>query len=555
MVAPSSGASTKTRLRVTPEELVLLREVGAHLTAMRVADLRAAMAGEKQSPRAKRLAAEYGVPGRYAETACVDNDAAVKAARECRRNRRSGLRSAIATLERRTAAPSRRRCGCGQRAGCETCKAGYATENDRIQKRRRLDVLRGELARVERQLAAKRYPVVLGTRRLLTTRHHLARAQIDEAGWRARWEQQRSWFGAIGNTGKPGGNPCLTLTLGADGRLYLTVSVPRPVAQRLGVATRFRLEHPVEVTFLGEELRDRVEQRRTTRLDIEFTADRRGRSKVYLRSSWQRTPAPAATLLSARAAGVVGVDFNADHFAAWRLDVHGNPVGQPLRVSLELAGQPSRVRDGRLRQALTATIDHAVVTGASAIVVEDLGFTDAEKSREAYGRKKAFRHLVSGFATSQVKDRLPRMAAKAGLAVIAVDPRYTSRFGGASWQQMLTSPTRVVTRHEGAAVAIGRRGQGLGLTARRKARLPRTRSVPHQSDGSTTGLTGQGRAPAHAARSNEAAGDHLRAMQHTRPPRRPPGPGSMSRTGVAASGRAGSRSKAGHRFPGTSPER
>ena len=553
MVAPSAGASTKTRLRVTPDERALLWEIGEHLTAMRVADLKAALAGEKQNPRSKRLMAKFGVSSRYAETACVDNDAAVKAARECLWNRRSGLRAAVATLQRRTAAPSRRLCGCGDRAGCGACRAGYATENERIQKRRRLDVLRGELARVERQLAAKRYPVVLGTRRLLSTRHHLAKAGLDAAAWRERWEQQRAWFGAIGNTGKAGGNPCLTLSTGADGRLYMTVSVPRPVAAHLGVPTRVRLTHPVEVTFLGDELRARVERRHTTRFDIEFTTDRRGRAKVYLRAAWQREPAPAATLLTARAAGVVGVDFNADHFAAWRLDTHGNPVGQPLRVPLELPGQPTRVRDQRLQAALTTIIDHAVLTGASAIVVEDLGFTDAEKSRESYGRRKQFRALVSGFATSQVKDRLPRMAAKAGLAVIAVDPRYTSRFGGASWQQTLTSTTRVVTRHEGAAVAIGRRGQGFGLTARRKARLPRARSVPHQSDGSTTGLTGQGRAPAHTARPNHGPGT-IRATQQTRPPRRPPGPSSMSRTGVATSARAGSRPKAGHRFPGTSPE-
>ena len=102
VIAPSTGVSTKTRLRVTGEERALLHEVGVHLTAMRVADLRAALAGEKQNPRAKRLMAQFGVPARYAETVCVDNDASVRAARECLWNNRARLRAAVATLQRRT---------------------------------------------------------------------------------------------------------------------------------------------------------------------------------------------------------------------------------------------------------------------------------------------------------------------------------------------------------------------------------------------------------------------------------------------------------------------
>lgn len=38
------------------------------------------------------------------------------------------------------------------------------------------------------------------------------------------------------------------------------------------------------------------------------------------------------------------------------------------------------------------------------------------------------------------------MAATQGLAVIAVDPRYTSRYGGTSWQRALSTPTVVARR-------------------------------------------------------------------------------------------------------------
>jgi hypothetical protein len=42
---------------------------------------------------------------------------------------------------------------------------------------------------------------------------------------------------------------------------------------------------------------------------------------------------PPAT---ARAGGQAGVDTNADHLAAWRLDPHGNLIGQPLRFGYDV---------------------------------------------------------------------------------------------------------------------------------------------------------------------------------------------------------------------------
>ncbi|WP_435105848.1 hypothetical protein [Nocardiopsis synnemataformans] len=45
--------------------------------------------------------------------------------------------------------------------------------------------------------------------------------------------------------------------------------------------------------------------------------------------------------------GVVGVDANVDHLAAWRLDAHGNPVGDPRRFELDLSGAASH-RDRRI---------------------------------------------------------------------------------------------------------------------------------------------------------------------------------------------------------------
>ena len=78
------------------------------------------------------------------------------------------------------------------------------------------------------------------------------------------------------------------------------------------------------------------------------------------------------------------------------------------------------------------------------------------------------------------------MAARRGIAVIGVDAAYTSKWGAEHWRKPLqqqTSDPAAVTRHHGAAVAIGRRGLGLAIR-RRPAGAPQ-RTV--DSCGHTTG--------------------------------------------------------------------
>ncbi|MFD5661828.1 IS200/IS605 family accessory protein TnpB-related protein, partial [Streptomyces hirsutus] len=121
--------------------------------------------------------------------------------------------------------------------------------------------------------------------------------------------------------------------------------------------------------------------------------------------------------------GVIGVDMNADHLAAWRLDVHGNPTGSPRRFCYDLSGTAGH-RDAQLRHALTRLLHWARACGVQAIAVEDLDFT-AEKTREKHGGRKRFRRLISGLPTGRLRARLVSMADQTGITVVAVDPAYT----------------------------------------------------------------------------------------------------------------------------------
>jgi hypothetical protein len=70
---------------------------------------------------------------------------------------------------------------------------------------------------------------------------------------------------------------------------------------------------------------------------------------------------------------------------------------------------------------------------------------------------------------AEVRIRLIGMATGRGIAVIGVDPAYTSRWGAQYWRKPLqqqTSDPAAVTVHHGAAAAIGRRGLGLAIRRR-----------------------------------------------------------------------------------------
>ena len=70
------------------------------------------------------------------------------------------------------------------------------------------------------------------------------------------------------------------------------------------------------------------------------------------------------------------------------------------------------------------------------------------------------------------RTRLIAMADRRGIAVIGVDPAYTSRWGAQHWRKPLQQQTSdPVTRHHAAATAIGRRG--LGVAIRRRPAGPR----------------------------------------------------------------------------------
>jgi hypothetical protein len=313
--------------------------------------------------------------------------------------------------------------------------------------------------------------ITVGGKRLWRTRNHLADADLTEQQWRDRWEARRRYLTADGESGKAGGNE--TIRVDADARLR--IKVPAALVARLG--SHLVIGSPIRFHHRNTEWSRRVSTRRAVRYDTSYDP---ARARWYLDASWAARPEPAPELDDLRRDRVLGVDLNDGHLAACVLDASGNPVGAPVSIDVATTGLAASRRDGRLRAAITALLDHAEHRQCRAIVIENLDFADARATgRETLGRGtrgKRLRRTIAGIPTRGFRDRLIAMAARRGIAIIGVDAAYTSRWGAQHWRKPLqqqTSDQSTVTVHHGAAAAIGRRG--LGLAIRRRPAGPRTR--------------------------------------------------------------------------------
>jgi hypothetical protein len=489
-VARQCGAAITTRLRTTPEDERMLDLVADHLGRVRRADLAAisrpvpldpAMADtamrqarrDRLNNRKTALTAESSA--RWANAVIAGNDAQYRLARDSQHRHITGLQAAITTIEKRLAQPTNDTLSAEQRRARRKakCPKGYATQAERFVKQQRLQGLRARLRRVTTDLDNRRVHVTEGGKRLAKTRHNLHRANQTLPEWCEEWDCARDRIEAKGSGDEPFGN--LTITVTPDGEVSLRL--PKPLEHLANAPHgRYILSGGAVFAYRAGEWRTRI----TGGQSVSYAITRRpGRAGRYLTAAWAR-PVPTAEVVDSQSldddvlvdGAVVGVDLNDGHLALRRLDKHGNPVGRPHRVDIDVAGSSSR-RDAQVRHAITRLIHYTRRHGIDTIAVEDLDFADARNvGRETMGRGqrgKRFRRAVAGIPTAVFRSGLSGQTDRHGIGLFAVNPAYTSAWGDQHWRTQYEN----VTRHEAAATVIGRRAQG--FKARRRKGVTRTR--------------------------------------------------------------------------------
>jgi IS605 OrfB family transposase len=487
-VAGPRGVALTTRLHTSDADERVLDAVAAHLGQLRRGDLASVSRPHGVDPGldavAKRRAGRHRLNSRKGQLTAASsarwasaiigvNDEQYRLARDAQYRHIIGLRAAIVTIEKRLAQPTSETRTREQHEACKRTVKGYASQAERFAKQRRLQSIRAQLRRIEIDSANRVVHVTEGGKRLAKTRHNLSAANLTTPQWRERWDSARYRVAANGSRDEPFGN--LTITVTPAGQV--SVRLPKPL-EHLANAKRGRyvLSDIAVFSYRADEWLARI----TGGQSVRYTITRKpGRAGRYLTAAWTSAPAASVIVYSqdpndeAQALGpVVGVDLNADHLAVRRLDVHGNPVGQPERIDVDLTGHSAR-RDAQVRHAITRLLHYTRRRGVDTIAVEDLDFLDARTvGRETMGRGqhgKRFRKTVTSIPTAVFRNRLAAQTSRHGIRLLAVNPAYTSAWGDQHWR----APYSNVTRHQAAATVIGRRAQG--FRARRRDGVTRTR--------------------------------------------------------------------------------
>lgn len=454
IVARPTGTSTRTRLRPTAEEAVALRQIGDYLGSAFRSDLVArTKIGTVPKVLNQRTERKRGL------NSTTSSRWAGSITRAAEDQYQLGMRGLVAEVQQLTAAILAIEKRLTVPVGTTTVAgvAGYRSRTEHAAKTVRAVGLKTRLTAAETNVSLGTPAIAVGGSRLWKARQNLVAAGLTEPQWRTRWDSARMFLTADGESGALFGN--YTIRVETDGTLQ--IKVPAALVNILG--PRLRITAPITFALRGDEWADRVKAQQSIRYDITYDADV---DRWYVNASWSYPAVPVPPVATFWGGRIVGVDLNADHLTAAIIDASGNPVGTPDIIPLLVDGLTASTRDGHLRQAITTLLDSAVAAGAAAIAIENLNFSDARTSgRETMGRGsrgKRFRRTVAGIPTGKFRERLTAMAANRGIHIIAVDPAYTSRWGAQHWTVPLRQRTsdHTATRHQAAAVAIGRRAHG-----------------------------------------------------------------------------------------------
>ncbi len=310
------------------------------------------------------------------------------------------------------------------------------------QYRRKSSYLEHQISVIEERIKSKTPSICFGSRKLFRKQFNLDdNGYADHSEWLSEWQSTRSsQFYCLGSKDESFGNQtCQMLPKG------LKLRLPNALAERVGT----HITVPVVFPHGQEILNNALLAGQT----ISYLFVRKDKG-WYVHATTERMQIPVIT---DRKNGAVGIDLNTDHIACSRIDSNGNPT--------ETWGIPT-LAFGKTKHQIEAILGDAVVSivryakdNLIPIVIEDL---DLQKKKS--GKSRSTNRKVSMLTYSAFRQLLGGKVFQEGVEVIGINPAYTSVIGfvkfGIGYK---------MTPHQGAAVAIARRGLGFGekLTTRR----------------------------------------------------------------------------------------
>jgi IS605 OrfB family transposase len=434
----------QTRLALTPEQTAAL-DAWAVLYGKVERSLFAAMkSGESLRSLKRAFLPRFGISARQFNAIAIGLKGKIASIKE----RRPGL---IAEAESRIRKAEKVIAKLAQKA---------PHTNQLHQKKRRLALMKARLKALQSDHAAGKVRLCFGGKGLFRAQFHLKEnGYVDHAEWKAAWQRARSnQFFLIGSQDETAGNQSCQAEVASDGRLRLRLRLPDALKAQGKYLTienvGFAYGHEQIVSALATSRRVHSQtkngkpnvKRIGTALSYRFVRDDKG-WRVFV-----SVEAAAVPQVTCRALGAIGVDVNADHLAVAETDRFGNLVAV-RRIDAITYGKTRNQAKAALESAAIAVATQARPAGKP-IVIEGLDFQKKKAELEATDPRQA--RLISSFAYCKILSSIKAAAFRHGVEVIEVNPAYTSVIGAVNFAHR-----GGISVHQGAALAIARRGLGL----------------------------------------------------------------------------------------------
>lgn len=332
------------------------------------------------------------------------------------------------------------------------------------QKKRRLCMLQARLLNMQADQSSGKVRLCFGSKKLFHAQFELeANGYASHQQWKQDWLTERSsQFFVLGSKDELAGCQGCQGAVADDGSFNLTLRLPNALNSNGKYLTlrgiRFAYGHSEIAAALNTSQRIAattkagvVTVKRTgTALSYRFVRDAKG-WRVFVSCQAQ-----AIKIETYEVMGAVGMDVNADHLAVSETDRFGNLVAA-RRIDLHTYGKSSDQAKALIGDAAVSIVEQARLAGKP-VVIEKLNFQKKKAELETVNHKQA--RMLSSFACNKVASSLKAAGFRAGVEVIEVNPAYTSVIGAVNHTQR-----NGISVHQGAALAIARRGLGLSEKA------------------------------------------------------------------------------------------
>ncbi|MBO0600754.1 IS200/IS605 family accessory protein TnpB-related protein [Sporosarcina sp. E16_3] len=337
------------------------------------------------------------------------------------------------------------------------------------QKKRKLHRLQVKMERLECDEKCGVARLCFGSKKLFHKQFHLTENDLSFEQWKNNWEKARaSQFTFIGSKDETYGNQSCTYDL----ENQLRIRVNRKDEGKFG---KYIVLSNIHFTY-GQENIDKAKVptigytkgkgnkvRYYRALTCKFIFKNR---HWYLNMSVDVDTAEIKTLQNH---GQIGVDFNASFLAVTDVDRFGNHV-HSFQVPFKAYHVSTQQAKQSLSDALKRVVDYAVVK-QKPIAHEKLDFKKKKQQLKQLSNKQA--KVLSGFAYTSFQSMLTSKCQKDGIAVVAVNPAYTSQIGQHKFMKKYG-----LSSHGSAAMVIARRG----LELKKTEQVPTNRLIQGNQD-------------------------------------------------------------------------